>query len=353
MKQMTGMSLAAAMAACASFVAGSVTVAAEPAGRPEPVRLIFDTDMGNDIDDALALGVIHALQTRGECQLLAVTLSKDNAFSGPFVDLVNTFYGRGDIPVGVVRNGKTPDDSDYTRRPCEARDDGKLRYPHDLATGKDAPEAVGLLRQILAKQPDGSVVFAVVGFSTNLARLLDSPADDHSPLAGKELVAKKCRLLSSMAGMFEKGNKHKEYNVVEDLPAAKKVFAEWPTPAVVSGFEIGLAIQYPAVSIERDFGYVQHHPLAEAYGLYMKMPYDRPTWDLTAVLYAIRPDRGYFGLSEPGQVQIDAEGHTTHAAAADGKQRYLTVTPEQIARVREALVQLASQPPSSLPSRAK
>ncbi|MGE0610267.1 MAG: nucleoside hydrolase, partial [Pirellulales bacterium] len=34
----------------------------------EPVRLIFDTDMGNDIDDALALGVIHALQSRGECQ---------------------------------------------------------------------------------------------------------------------------------------------------------------------------------------------------------------------------------------------------------------------------------------------
>lgn len=349
MRRINGICLVAVLAICCLCTAGSTSTTEAADGARDAVRLIFDTDMGNDIDDALALGVIHALQSRGECQLLAVTLSKDNAFAGPFVDVVNTFYGRGDIPIGVVRGGKTPDDGNYIRPPCEVQDGGKRRYPHDLTNGKDAPEAVGLLREVLAKQPDGSVVIAVVGFSTNLARLLDSPGDGHSPLTGKELVTKKCRLLSSMAGMFEKGNTHKEYNIVEDLPAARKLFAEWPTPIVVSGFEIGLAIQYPAASIEKDFGYVPHHPLAEAYGLYMKMPYDRPTWDLTAVLYAIRPDRGYFGLSESGQVLIDGDGLTTHAVSADGQHRYLTATPEQVARVREALVQLASQPPSSAP----
>ena len=30
----------------------------------EPVRLIFDTDMGNDIDDGIALAAIHALESR-------------------------------------------------------------------------------------------------------------------------------------------------------------------------------------------------------------------------------------------------------------------------------------------------
>jgi len=347
------MSIALTVLSLVSLMIPGTAAAADAGGGREPVRLIFDTDMGNDIDDALALGVIHALHSRGECRLLAVTLSKDNEFSGPFVDLVNTFYGRGDVPVGVVRDGKTPADGNYIRPPCQAQDGGKPRYPHDLASGKDAPEAVGLLRQVLAGQPDGSVVIAVVGFSTNLARLLDSPPDGHSPLRGMDLVVRKCRLLSSMAGMFEKGNQHKEYNVVEDLPAARKVFAGWPTPIVVSGFEIGLAIQYPAVSIEQDYGYVKHHPLAEAYRYYMKMPYDRPTWDLTAVLFAVRPERGYFGLSEPGRVLIDGEGHTTHAPSPDGKHRYLTVTPEQIARVREALVQLASQPPGSAGTPAK
>ena len=42
-----------------------------------PVKLIFDTDIGNDCDDVLALGMIHSLQSRGECELLAVTITKD------------------------------------------------------------------------------------------------------------------------------------------------------------------------------------------------------------------------------------------------------------------------------------
>jgi uncharacterized Ntn-hydrolase superfamily protein len=313
------------------------------------VRLILDTDMGNDIDDALSLGVIHALQSRGECDLLAVTLSKDNEFAAPFVDLVNTFYGRGQIPVGVVRGGKTPEESKYIRLPCEALDgNGKPRYPRRVRSGKDAPEAVDLLRKTLAAQPDGAVVIAVVGFSTNLARLLDSPADAHSALSGKELVAKKCGRLVMMAGMFGSEIRQKEYNVYIDLDAARKVFSEWPTPLVTSGFEIGRAIKYPATSIERDFAYVRHHPLREAYELYQKMPYDRETWDLTAVLYAVRPDWGYFGLSQPGSIQIDDQEVTQFSPAENGRQRYLTVSPEQITRVREALIQLASQPPQNL-----
>ncbi|HBH52659.1 MAG TPA: hypothetical protein DDY91_12300 [Planctomycetaceae bacterium] len=311
-----------------------------------PVDLIFDTDMGNDIDDALALGVIHALQSRGECRLLAVTLSKDNEYAAPYVDLVNTFYGRGNIPIGVVRNGKTPEDSPYIRVPATAMDEGRLRYPHDLKSGKDAPEAVQVLRETLAKAADGSVTVVVVGFSTNLARLLESPADKISPLNGVDLVKAKCRELVMMAGMFTAEGRHKEYNVFIDLAAARKVYADWPTPLVTSGFEIGRAIKYPAASIEQDYRYVPHHPLAEAYGLYQKMPYDRETWDLTSVLYAVRPARGYFGLSPEGTITVDEAEVTQFAAGESGRHRYLTVTPEQIAQVREALVQLASQPPA-------
>jgi inosine-uridine nucleoside N-ribohydrolase len=144
--------------------------------------------------------------------------------------------------------------------------------------------------------------------------------------------------------MFTSEGRHKEYNVFTDLEAAKRVFNDWPTPVVVSGFEIGRSIKFPAASIERDFSYVRHHPLREAYGLYQKMPYDRETWDLTAVLYAVRPDRGYFGLSEPGRVDVDAAEITQFRPDPKGPHRYLTVNAEQVARVREALVQLASQP---------
>src|SRR5256885_15311836 len=84
-----------------------------------PVRLIFDTDMGNDVDDAVALAMIHALESKGEARLLAVTVTKDNRWAAPFVDLTNTFYGRGEIPIGVVRSGKTPEDSKMIRMPAE------------------------------------------------------------------------------------------------------------------------------------------------------------------------------------------------------------------------------------------
>ena len=310
----------------------------------QPVRLIFDTDMGNDVDDALALAVIHALESRGEAKLLAVTLTKDNRFAAPFVDLVNHFYGRGSIPVGVVKNGPTPQDAPMIQWPAEKKDEhGLLVYPRRIMSGAEAPEAVAVLMRVLAAQPDQSVVMVQVGFSTNFARLLATPG-------GRELVAKKVRLLSTMAGHFPApGEERKaEYNVKIDLPASKTVFREWPTPVVASGWEIGEAVKYPAVSIEQDYNYVKHHPVADSYRHYKPMPYDRQTWDLTSVLYAVRPERGYFGLSEAGTIVVDDEAKTHFHPSAGGRHRYLTLNAGQRAKTLEALIQLSSQPPDGL-----
>ncbi len=316
----------------------------------EPVPIIFDTDMGNDIDDALALGLIHALESLGECKLLAVTVTKDHPHAAAYVDLVNTFYGRGDIPIGTVRDGKTPEVSKYATPVATARDNGQPRYPHDLTDGSQAPEATKLLRKVLAEQEDGSVVMVQVGFSTNLARLLDSKPDDICPLDGKALAKKKVRLLSIMAGADSSDLRDahfKEYNVFIDVPSARNVFHEWPTPVVASGFEIGRAIKYPAASIEQDYNYVKHHPVAEGYRHYMKMPYDRETWDLTSVLYAVRPDENYFGLSPTGTVSVEDGGFTRFKADPAGTRRFLTVTPEQIARVKQVFVKLCSRKPDA------
>jgi len=193
--------------------------------------LIYDTDICGDCDDVLALGMIHALQSRGACKLLAVTVSVDNDLAAPFVDAVNTFYGRGDIPIGVVGKGGVVEQSKYLGLVEEKDGSGRFRYPHTLLSGKDAFPATQVLRQTLAAQPDGSVVIAQVGFSTNLARLLDSGPDGHSPLTGVELVKRKVKLLSLMAGAFQSidGNqKYQEYNVVRDVPSCQKLADRWP-----------------------------------------------------------------------------------------------------------------------------
>jgi len=316
-----------------------------PAAGPEPVRLIFDTDIGNDVDDTMAMAVIHALQTRDECRLLGVTLTKDNRYAAPMIDLLNTFYGRPDIPIGMVHQGVTPEDGKYLRQVVTAEDGGRQRYPHKLTDSSQAPEAVGLLRKLLAAEPDGSVVLVQVGFSTNLARLLDSPADAVSPLTGRELATHKVRLLSTMAGAFGPGMEtRKEFNVIRDLPAAKKLFAEWPTPIVASGWEIGFAIKHSGRSIREDYRWIAHHPLVEAYGYYRGFDKDQATYDLTSVLYAVRPERGYFELSKPGRIKVEDNQTTSFHEEPNGPHRYLIVSPEQIARTREALELLCSQP---------
>lgn len=311
-----------------------------------PVKLIFDTDMGNDVDDAMALAVIHALQSRGECELLAVTITRPDPLAGRFVDAVNTFYGRGDIPIAVRRQGGRAEPDKFLKL-ATVRDGERLRYPNDF-NPDTAPEPVTLLRQTLARQPDASVVLVQVGFSGNLAALLDSSPDAISALAGGDLVRQKVRLLSIMAGAFQTihhNNRYLEYNVAQEIPAAQKLAAQWPTPVVWSGFEIGITVPYPAVSIERDFGYVTHHIVAEAYRHYMPPPHERPTWDLTSVLYAVRPDRDYFALSPSGRVTVEDDGFTRFRLQSDGRDRYLILDDVRAARVREALVQLTSQPP--------
>jgi purine nucleosidase len=62
-------------------------------------------------------------------------------------------------------------------------------------------------------------------------------------------------------------------------------------------------------------------------------------------LYGVCSDRNYFSLSEPGNVTVEADGFTRFVAAAGGRDRFLILTQLQAARVREALVQLASEPP--------
>jgi len=313
---------------------------------PEPVRIIFDTDIGNDVDDALAMGVIHALQNRSECQLLAVTITKDNQYAAPMVCAINTFYGRPNISIGITRSGVTPDDGRYLKQVVLMKTDrGGEAFPSTIQPGSNVPDAVTVLRKTLAAEADGAVVVVQVGFSTNFARLMETGPDTISPLSGMELIQKKVRLLSIMAGIFKEGYTHVEYNIDCDLPSAKKLIADWPTPVVFSGFEIGDMIQYPAINAQNDYNYLKLHPLKEAYRFYRGLENSQATFDLTSVLYAVRPNHGYFDLSEPGTVILDENGRTSFKSDPNGKHRYMKVSATQIAKVQEALTLLCSEPP--------
>jgi inosine-uridine nucleoside N-ribohydrolase len=195
----------------------------------------------------------------------------------------------------------------------------------------------------LSQQPDNSVTIISVGFSTNLARLLDTPADNISPLTGKELIAKKVKLLCTMAGCFNNPNLY-EYNVVKDIPAARKVFTEWPTRLVTSPAEVGVAVNYPAKSIENDFDWAPIHPMVAAYKSYRKMPYDRPTWDLTSVLYAVEGS-SYFTVSPAGQIKITDKGATVFTPDPQGNRYYLKIDSIQAENIKQHFIKLVTKQP--------
>ena len=187
----------------------------------EPVKVVFDTDMLTDFDDVGALACLHALADAGECEILAtVSCTRGNA-SVAAVEVINGYYGRGDLPVGAPKGDcvlggiagakqkvepKSPLDAEEgPHRHAEAR---HLKYRKLAADypqwvrhldADDAPDAKDVYRRVLSAAPDGSVVVCTVGFLTNLRNLLDSKPDAISPLDGKALVARKVKKRVSMA----------------------------------------------------------------------------------------------------------------------------------------------------------
>lgn len=310
-------------AACCVF-ATAPTRAAEPASASHPVKIIFDTDMGNDVDDIFALAILHDAQDKGLCELLAVTLTSPDPFSAPYTRFINRLCGRPDIPIGV--NPASPKVWNEKKRFLKL-----IEAVPDAGPAASHPPALQVLRRALAAAPDASVVLVQVGSFTNLADLLRSGPDEISPLDGRALAAKKVRWLSLMAGHF--GNpEYAEFNVKIDAPSARVVAEQWPTPRVWSGFEVGIAVRLPAevISGKLPAGNI----VRESYQRYQPVPHERPCWDLTSAFFAIHPQTPLLTPGRAGRVSVDEKGRTTFAADPAGPDSVLFVSPEQAAALR-------------------
>lgn len=309
----------------------------------EAVKVIFETDLGNDTDDAIALDILHAYVDMGKAELLAVNVNKKGLLPAELADAINTYYGRGDIPIGVVAGTSREEDPEdgYCRPALDS-----VKFERSVTDYGKLPSAYKLSRKILAGQPDSSVTFISVGFCTNLAALLDSPADEYSPLTGKELVAKKVRLLSIMAGIFE--TVRSECNVRSDSPAAIKVFSEWPTDIVVDPWEVGAKVFFRGVKADC----LEEHgadpdrkisPVKVAYEKFQAMPYDRPMWDPVAVIYGVEGERGLFSLGPCGTVAIDENDLTSFKENPEGRHRLLYSDEGQAAKTEAYIHKLCDR----------
>lgn len=295
-----------------AFLCACGQQAKEPA-----VRLIFDTDMAPDYDDVGALAILHALADSGEVSILATVSSNGCETAVPCIEVINTYFGRPGIPLGVVRGDSVPDRTTW-HKGLRWTDELPKLFPHKVQKSSDSDDALSVYRKILSEQPDKSVTIVTVGFFSNLRNLLLSEGDEYSPLSGKELVDKKVKLLVSMAGAFPSG---REFNVLVDPQASKYVINEWPTPIIFSGFEIGSAIltgKKLAESGKTD------SPIAETFRMCLVQdnPEGRESWDETAVLTAVRGASKYFDLVY-GRMTVYDDGSNSWTDDPEGNHAYL------------------------------
>jgi inosine-uridine nucleoside N-ribohydrolase len=296
-----------------------------------PVSIIFDTDLGPDYDDVGALTLLHALADSGEAKMLATVSSNVHKAVAPCIDVINTYYGRPDLPVGAPRKGVNKGDG----HPVKWTEALLAKYPHDLKSTADAPDAVQIYRQILSEASDHSVVIVTVGFLTNLADLLASPPDSYSALNGNELVKKKVKQLVAMAGKFPSG---REFNVYCDVPASIKAFNEWPTRIILSGYEIGEQILTGKRLIASD---IAETPAKTVFAICLKQgDFDgRMSWDEATTLIAVRGAEKYFNTVK-GRITVHPDGSNTWQDDPKGQHEYLTwkTTVEELTVIIENLI---------------
>jgi hypothetical protein len=294
------------------------TAASDPAG---PIPVIVDTDIFSDADDVGALATAFGLQRRGEARVLAIGVNTRTdrpavaRTSWRCAAAVAQFYGSGSVPIGTHR----PDDgtdvnTDEFAGPCSRR----------AASSTPAPDtAVRVFRRALAGRPDGTVAMVEAGYSGNLSDLLDSPGDSISPLTGRELVARKVRVLVIMGGGYP--SRDGENNLRGDFASAQQVADDWPTRIVWSGYEVGdpihtgdtISTTHPASS-----------PVRIAYESYVGPRKWIPSYDLTAVYHAIRPNDSSLGLVGPGRNRVTDSGGNQFTSGS-GNQWYLRLNHRQ------------------------
>jgi len=310
-------------------ISGAYYVYARRLHTAPPVKIILDTDMSGDCDDAGALALLHALADRGECELLATVVNRKDktGASAAAVDAINTFFGRPNLPIGTDKQGPT----DLQRASLYApalRDE----FPNDIGPDDRAPDAFEVYQRVLKAQPDGSVVICSVGAFSNLAELCRRAPD---------LVRAKVRQLVVMGGEFPPAKKP-ETNVRTHREAARVVAESWPGEIVWHGYEIGNAL-ITGLGLKR---VPRSNPVRRAYELRQhqgrpSIEGGQPSWDQGAALFAVRgAEPEFWEVVRGGRVVVDAEGVTTWKTETGGQHAYVKLAgkPKRLADLIEALM---------------
>jgi hypothetical protein len=314
---------------------------------PPPIGIALEGDFGTRIDALLAVAMLNGFIARSEARQIALGVSKPQLSAAQLAEVVATFYASrppgGAAMVGVPEGALLKDPAPLATATLAGKTpEGTPKYTSGITRILDTPDTAVLIRNQLLAQNDATATIVVAGPATGMARLMGL----HGALP--QISAKVSQLVLASGAL---GSNVIDPAIKSDVAAARKVFAEWPTPIVVAGMEVGEALPYPAASIAADFEWAPAHPVVDAYRLAKAMPYDAPAPALAALLHAVKSGENFFKLSEPGTIGVLDDGSLRFAPAPAGKHRYLIADPAQKERVLSAYTALVSAKPR--PSRGR
>ncbi|KAI8623600.1 inosine/uridine-preferring nucleoside hydrolase [Xylariaceae sp. FL1651] len=264
-----------------------MTEPADLKGSRRTKNLIIDTDLYSDVDDAAAL-LLAATSSR--VNLMAVNINVASSYSAVAASAILTHYGHSfaEVPIGIRRpltnesffDAWTFELGEYASKVAyHYADPGRGGLMWENA--EDAWDPVTLYRRVLADAEDGSVTIASIGFLENLSGLLNSTADETSPLNGPDLIAAKVAELVIMGGEYPSGH---EFNFWGDNPlTTAHVVNNWQGNMVFSGFEMGGNVLSGENLINHG---PPSDPVRRAYVWYTYGE-ARFSWDPLTILYAI------------------------------------------------------------------
>ena len=266
--------------AVSTYILFGTILASAPVSRAQssatnvlPEKVIIDTDIGDDIDDAFAVAL--ALRSP-ELQILGITTTfGDTETRAKLLDRFLAEAGRSEIPVAA--GAPTPPKSTLTQR----------RYAESGHFAKPShPDAVAfLLDQI--RRNTGQITLIAIGPLMNVGAAIDKDAATFRKLKRVILMGGSIHRGYGDLGFGPPTPPQPEWNILNDIPSAQKLFASG-VPLFVMPLD---ATQLKLDEVKRAFLFGQGTLLTDALTLlYHQWGQQTPTlFDPMTIAFLINP----------------------------------------------------------------
>jgi purine nucleosidase len=276
-------------------------------------KVIIDTDIGDDVDDAFAIAL--ALRSP-ELQILGITTTfGDTNIRAKLADRLLGEAGREDIPVAA--GVPTAAAGQFTQR-AYAEGGHFARASH--------PKAVDFILAQIRRYP-GQVTLVAIGPLVNVGALFDQDAATFRKLKRVVLMGGSIERGYGDLGYTKPHGPEPEWNIKNEIPSAQKVFASG-VPIFMMPLD---STQLKLDEVKRAALFQAGTPITDALTLlYHEWGQETPTlFDVMTIAYILNPQ---LCPVKPMRIRVDDKGFTRAESGVPNAQVCLDSDPEAFFR---------------------